>query len=79
MKLTVKSRQLVEREIELTESDINMVRKWAAYTFLNLIKSNNYKEMHTEVFDFFCLEFGIDPEIDADRIEFFEAVVNASL
>jgi hypothetical protein len=83
MKITIKSRQPVEKEIELTESDIDLVRSWAVEALLCHVKFHDYKScyqgpVNSEHIDF-CQRFGVDHEIDADRIEFFKAVINVSL
>lgn len=83
MKLTIKSRQPVEKEIELTESDVNLVRSWAVKALLDHVEFHDYKfscqgETNAEQIEF-CSKFGIDHKVDTDRIEFFKAVIDVCL
>ena len=82
-KLTIRTRKIVENEIELSEDDISLVRSWLVDEFLSHVRFHDYKSCYQGSTNLqqikFCQKFGIDPEIDADRIEFFKSVVGVVL
>lgn len=75
----VRVREVVERDIELTADDITLVRSWMADALVSHVTYHDYRSCYQGSTNLahieFCKRFGVDPEIDADRIEFFKAVV----
>jgi hypothetical protein len=75
----VRVREVVERDVELTPADIALVRSWMADALISHIQYHDYRSCYQGATNLahieFCKRFGVDPEIDADRVEFFKAVV----
>lgn len=75
----VRVREVVERDVELTPADIALVRSWMADALVSHIQYHDYRSCYQGERNLahiaFCERFGVDPEVDKDRIEFFKAVV----
>lgn len=70
---------MVERDIELTPDDIDLVRSWMADALISHIQYHDYRSAYQGERNLahiaFCERFSVDPEVDKDRIEFFKSVV----
>lgn len=75
----VRVREVVERDIELSPADIDLVRSWMADALISHIQYHDYRSAYQGEGNLahiaFCERFGVDSEIDTDRIEFFKSVV----
>lgn len=75
----VRVREVVERDIELSAADVDLVRSWMADALISHIRYHDYRSAYQGERNLahiaFCERFGVDPEIDRDRVEFFKSVV----
>jgi hypothetical protein len=81
MKLTIQTRKPVDTTIELSSEDVETLRSFMAHEFLSHIRFHDYRSTYQGQANLeqieFCQKFGVDPEIDSERIAFFETVVEA--
>lgn len=81
MQLTIQTRKPVETVITLSDEDVKTLRSFMAQEFLSHVRFHDYRSTYQGQANLqqieFCQKFGVDPEIDSERIAFFETVVNA--
>lgn len=81
MQLTIQTRKTVDTVITLSEEDKETLRAFMAHEFLSHVRYHDYRSSYQGQANLeqieFCEKFGVDAELDKDRIAFFEAVVNA--
>ncbi len=79
VRLPIRVREMVDREVELSPDDIALVRSWMADALICHVQYHDYRSSYQGDYNLaqihFCEKFGVDPEIDSDRVEFFRAVV----
>lgn len=81
MQLTIQTRKTVDTVITLSEEDVKTLRSFMAHEFLSHVRYHDYRSSYQGQANLeqieFCEKFGVDAELDKDRIAFFEAVVDA--
>jgi hypothetical protein len=81
MQLTIQTRKTVDTVINLSEEDVKTLRSFMAQEFLSHVRFHDYRSTYQGQENLqqieFCQKFGVDPEIDSERVKFFETVVNA--
>ena len=81
MQLTIQTRKPVETVITLSDEDKATLLSFMTHELLSHVRFHNYRSTDQGQANLqqieFCQKFGVDPEIDSERIAFFETVVNA--
>ena len=81
MQLTIQTRKTVDTVINLSEEDVKTLRSFMVQEFLSHVRFHDYRLTYQGQANLqqieFCQKFGVDPEIDSERVKFFETVVNA--
>ncbi len=81
MELTIQTRKPVDTVITLSPEDIETLWSFMAHEFLSHVRFHDYRSSYQGQANLehieFCQKFGVDPEIDSERVAFFETVVRS--
>jgi hypothetical protein len=81
MQITIQTRKPVDTTIELSPEDIETLRLFMAHEFLSHVRFHDYRSTYQGQANLeqieFCQKFGVDPELDSERIAFFETIVRS--
>ena len=81
MQLTIQTRKTVDTVINLSDEDKATLLSFMAHELLSHVRFHDYRSTYQGQANLqqieFCQKFGVYPEIDSERIAFFETVVNA--
>lgn len=81
MQITIQTRKPVDTTIELSPEDIETLRSFMAHEFLSHVRFHDYRSTYQGQANLehieFCQKFGVDPELDTERVAFFETIVRS--
>ncbi|QGT54348.1 hypothetical protein b3_0104 [Synechococcus phage B3] len=84
MKITFTGHSQIDREVQLTDRQLNEIFELLKYEFMKHIeytssfdRGRSYMSAGDKVIDRLCDQHGVDVEYKKDRMAFFEAVLKA--
>ena len=84
MKISFKGHSEAQREVELTQKDLDEMFALLKHEFMNHVEFTSAFNVRTSYLDSgdkvilkLCNQFGVDAEYKKDRVAFFKAVLSA--